>query len=180
MTNVDTGRYSVRPVVPARDARLLHTWVTTDRATFWGMAECTVADVAEIYTWIAEQDHLEAMLILIDDLPVGLLQTYDPYVDEIGGFYDRQPGDLGIHLLLDDDPARHRHTPALLAELIRLMFARAGVRRLVFEPDTRNPRPVALLRRLGATPGPRVHIRTSVFDKPAQFFFLTAPRSDEV
>ena len=72
------------------DAPLLHAWVTQPRARFWGMASRSVEEVAAIYGWIDAQGRLTAWLVPLDGRPVGIVQTYDPFVDEIGDFYDRR------------------------------------------------------------------------------------------
>ena len=105
----------IRPVVAAADKPVLHGWVTEERAVFWGMTDCDLARVQEIYAYIDEQEHLAAYLLLVDDHPVGLLQTYDPEVDEIGQWYDRRPGDVGVHLLLASDPVRAGRTDEVIA-----------------------------------------------------------------
>ncbi|MBM0123844.1 GNAT family N-acetyltransferase [Pimelobacter simplex] len=162
----------VRPVDPAADAALLHAWVTQPRAQFWGMTDHTVEDVALVYGYIQDQPHLAAYLLVVDDHPVGLLQTYDPEVDEIGQWYDRLPGDVGVHLLLADDPRRAGRTPDVIAAGLDFVTHLPGCRRLVFEPDARNSASIALMERLGCTRGPLVELRTSIAEKPAQFFFL--------
>lgn len=171
---------AVRPVDPAADAALLTAWVSAERAAFWGMAGLSPADVEEIYTYIDEQAHLAAYLLVLDDVPVGLLQTYDPQVDEIGGFYDRREGDVGIHLLLADDERRAGRTPEVIAGGLDFVAHLPGCRRLVFEPDARNAASIALMERLGAERGPLVDLRTSISEKPAQFFFLDRDRALEL
>jgi RimJ/RimL family protein N-acetyltransferase len=166
---------AVRPVDPATDAPVLHQWVTEDRAAFWGMADCDVDRVREIYEYIDDQDHLAAYLMVIDDTPVGLLQTYDPEVDEIGRWYDRRPGDVGVHLLLSADPARRGRTAEVVAASLAFVAGQPGCARLVFEPDARNAASLALMERIGAERGPLVELRTSIAEKPAQFFFLPVP-----
>lgn len=170
----------IRPVDPTADAALLHAWVTQPRAAFWGMSDHTVEDVALVYGWIQDQAHLAAYLLLVDHQPLGLLQTYDPAVDEIGEWYDRAPGDVGVHLFLADDPRRAGRTPAVLAAGLDFVAHLPGCRRLVFEPDARNAASVGLLERLGCARGPLVELRTSSAEKPAQFFFLDRERAREV
>ncbi|WP_141015130.1 GNAT family N-acetyltransferase [Nocardioides sambongensis] len=170
-----TTAVTVRPVDPTADADLLHSWVSAERAAFWGMAGMSVTEVAEVYGWIDDQDHLAAHLLLLEGRPVGLLQTYDPFVDEIGGFYERRPGDVGVHLLLADDPARVRRTADVVAGGMRFLFGDPDCRRLVMEPDARNAASVALAERLGAERGPLVDLKTSISEKPAQFFFIPRP-----
>ncbi|NYI45246.1 penicillin amidase [Nocardioides aromaticivorans] len=167
----------VRPVEPAADAALITGWVSVERASFWGMAGLGRAEVEEIYTYIQEQEHLAAYLLVLDDVPVGLFQTYDPQVDEIGGFYDRREGDVGVHLLLADDERRSGRTAEVLAAGLDFVAHLPGCRRIVFEPDARNHASIALMERLGAERGPLVDLRTSISEKPAQFFFLDRDRA---
>lgn len=163
---------SLRPVDPATDAAMLHGWVTEERAVFWGMTDCDEARVREIYEYIDEQEHLAAYLFVVDGTPVGILQTYDPEVDEIGEWYDRQPGDVGVHLLLAAVPERAGRTAEVVAAGLAFVFGLPGCTRIVLEPDARNAPSLALMERIGAVRGPLVDMRTSIMEKPAQFYFL--------
>jgi RimJ/RimL family protein N-acetyltransferase len=125
-------------------------------------------EVEAIYAWIAAQPHLAAYLLEIGDEPVALFQTCDPEVDEIGQYYDRRPGDLGVHLLLADHHARAGRTSELLLFFVDTLFADSGVRRLVFEPDARNAASLRRIGLLGAEAGPMVELP----HKTAQFAFL--------
>jgi len=165
--------FTIRPVDPPRDAALLHGWVSQERAAYWGMLDKDVEEVEAIYSYVQEQPHLAAYLVTRDDRPLALFQTYDPAVDEIGGYYDRRPGDVGVHLFLADDPARAGLTPALLELLMDWVFADEAHRRIVAEPDARNAKSVALFVSLGAALGPIVQLP----NKPAQFTFLTRESS---
>lgn len=172
--------FTIRDVRPDADAPLLHSWVTAERAAHWGMRDRTVEEVAEVYGYIAEQRHLRAFLIEFDGLPLALMQTYDPAVDEIGEFYDRQVGDLGVHLFLADDPARAGRTSPMIDYAMLGLFADPSVRRLVLEPDTSNAGSIALLERIGADAGPRVHLALPYLEKDAQFYFITRERWEEL
>jgi penicillin amidase len=166
--------FTLRPVEPERDADVIHGWVTQERAGFWGMQDADRERVVEIYSWIAEQPHLAAYLVHHDGTPLALFQTYDPAVDEIGAHYDRRPGDLGVHILLADDPARAGRTKELMAFLLGYCFADPAVQRLVVEPDVRNTRAVALVERIGGELGPVVDElpMPGGGTKPAQFAVL--------
>lgn len=166
------GDVVVRPMDPYGDAAALHEWTTAERAVFWGMRGMSVDDVAAVYAYIDAQPHLTANALEVGGRAVGILQTYDPFVDEIGEFYDRREGDVGIHLLLDDSSARRGRTGDVIAAALAYVAGLPGMRRLVFEPDARNEASVALLERLGAERGPLVDLKTSISEKPAQFFFL--------
>ncbi|MDP3889668.1 GNAT family N-acetyltransferase [Nocardioides sp.] len=168
---------TLRPVDPDVDAELIHGWVTAPRAVFWGMTDRSVEEVAWVYTYIGDQPNLAAYLLLLGDTPVGLAQTYDPAVDEIGRHYERRPGDLGLHLLLADDPARAGHTDRILEFLVDWAFADSAVQRIVLEPDVRNAPSLALFERIGATLGPRTTLTglPGLPDKEAQFAFIARP-----
>lgn len=161
--------FSVRPVDPAADAALLHSWVSQERARFWGMVGKSVEEVEEIYGYIHDQPHLAAYLVSHDDRPLALFQTYDPEVDEIGRYYDRRPGDVGVHLFLADDPHRAGLTRRMLAWMLAWLLSDERHQRIVAEPDVRNAKSVALFESLGAELGPVVELPA----KPAQFAFLT-------
>lgn len=157
-----------RPVAPATDAPMIHRWVTEPRARFWGMCDADLEEVRAIYTYIDEQPHLAAWLATVDGTPVGIVQTYDPFVDEIGEFYDRRAGDIGVHLFLADHPARAGHTQALLTVAMHSLLTDPQTQRIVLEPDTDNESSLELLTRLGARLGPVVELP----GKTAQFAFL--------
>lgn len=171
---------TVRAVDPTTDIPLLTGWVTAERASFWGMNGLGEEEVRDIYTFIDEQEHLAAYLLVLDGEPVGLFQTYDPEVDEIGEWYDRLPGDVGVHLLLDADPRRAGRTQEVFATGLDFVARLPGCRRLVFEPDARNAPSIAVMERLGCERGPLVDLRTSISEKPAQFFFLDRERALQV
>ncbi|KNX38420.1 GNAT family N-acetyltransferase [Luteipulveratus halotolerans] len=160
---------AVVPVEADRDAELIHSWTSQERAVFWGMLDKPVKEVRDIYAWIQEQPHLAAYLVHADGAPVALFQTYDPFVDEIGEFYDRKAGDVGIHLLIGPGKRGPGVSAALLQGLADWVWSDPAHARIVFEPDARNDKSVAVLHRLGAEIGPQVDLP----HKRAQFGFLT-------
>jgi RimJ/RimL family protein N-acetyltransferase len=155
---------SRRPLDPARDAELIHSWVTEERATFWMMQDHTVDEVREIYTWIHEQPTHHAWLVHSDDDPVALFQDYDPRAEEVGEHYDVQPGDIGVHFMVRPGRAK-----LVMPFLLREVFADPQVRSVIAEPDIRNAKSLALVDRLGFERGPEIQLWT----KPAQLMFLT-------
>lgn len=169
-----------RPVDPAADAPMLHGWVQEDRAEFWGMQEHTLEDVRDTYAWINEQPHLTADVVLLDEEPLALVQTYDPAVDEIGQHYDRQRGDLGIHFFVRPGGRPAGSLEALFGFLADELFADPEVQRIVMEPDVRNEKSIALVHRLADELGPVVELPHPVPGLPpktAQFAFIRRPEA---
>lgn len=154
---------------PARDSALLHSWVVADRARFWMMGQHSVEEVRDIYTWLDEQPTHHVWLVRSWAEPVALFQDYLPTAEEVGEHYDVLPGDLGVHFMLAEaTTARPGFTAAVVGFLMERVFADPAVQRLVVEPDARNEKAVALVRRLGFELGPVVELST----KPAQLAFL--------
>lgn len=163
---------TIRDLDPSADIDLLCGWLHDDRARFWGMVDKPREEIEEIYTWLQEQPHLAAYIVEIDGVPVGLFQTWDPEVDELGEFYDRRTGDLGAHLFLADSPIRKGRTEIVLDYFVENVIVAAGARRIVVEPDATNEASLERLESYGFTRGPVVQLPHKV----AQYAFLELPR----
>ncbi|MFE3636003.1 GNAT family N-acetyltransferase [Streptomyces cellostaticus] len=153
------GTVRVRPLDPVGDARLVHAWVSEERAVFWGMTGLTRAQVADVYTHMATLDTHHAHLVTRDGEPAALLQTYEPGADRVGEVYQVRPGDIGVHVLLAPaGPAGRRPgwTSALLTGVTAYALLGLGRRRIVVDPDVRNTRAVERFRRQGFEQGPAV------------------------
>ncbi|MGW0312906.1 GNAT family N-acetyltransferase [Streptomyces flavidovirens] len=176
------GTVRLVPVDPARDAALLHGWVTEERARFWGMGDATREQVEETYAHLDSLSTHHGYLALRDGVPVALFQTYDPEVDRVSECYDARPEDFGVHILIG--PTRGAapesgFTANLLAVLIGFVFADPRHERIVAEPDALNDKAVARLERTGFTIGPEIVMPEidlpEVFlpEKRARLAFLT-------
>lgn len=153
------GTVRLIPVDPARDAGLLHGWVTEERARFWGMGDATREQVEEIYAHLDSLTTHHGYLVLRDGEPVALFQTYEPEADRVSECYEVLPGDFGVHIFVAPTgvagPERG-FSAHLLAAMIGFVFADPAHQRIVAEPDTRNGKAVARLERAGFTLGPEI------------------------
>lgn len=163
--------FSMRPVRPTDDAPLLHSWVTEERAVFWGMTDKSVEEVRDVYAFLDSLSTHHAYLVHDDDRPVAIFQTYDPEHDPLGECYDVRAGDLGIHLFLAPGDPQPGFTGRLAAWLLEQVFADPSVQRVVAEPDVRNERSLRRMERMGLEPGPVVDLG----HKQAQTYFLDRP-----
>jgi penicillin amidase len=154
------GRVAIVPVRPAEDLDLIYGWVTEERAKFWGMTEHSRDQVLEIYEYLDSLDTHHAFLVLRDQEPVALFQTYQPDADPVGECYDFEPGDIGVHLLVG--PSRGNATPgftgALMGVFAAYLFADPKHLRIVVEPDARNEQAAIRMRRTGFTLGPEIQL----------------------
>ncbi|MFF3857306.1 GNAT family N-acetyltransferase [Micromonospora sp. NPDC002575] len=164
------GEVSVRPVEPARDADVIHDWVTRERSRFWGMRDASRERVREIYEYVDSLATHHAYLVHRDGRPAALFQTYEPAADPVGECYDVRPGDFGVHLLIGppDGGVEPGFTGAVLDTFLAFVLADPARLRVVAEPDARNDRAVARLVRAGFVPGPQIDLP----EKRAQLLFL--------
>ncbi|MFC9268788.1 GNAT family N-acetyltransferase [Streptomyces zhihengii] len=164
------GTVRVLPLDPVADLDVVHGWVTEERARFWGMNGHTREEVREIYEYVGSLPTHHAFLVLLDDEPAALFQTYEPDADPVGECYEVRPGDFGVHLLVAPAAGGHRpgFTWALMLALMAYCFADEKHLRIVVEPDARNEKAIERMVRSGFVRGP-------VIDKPekrAQLAFL--------
>ena len=164
------GTVRIVPVDPPADADLIHSWVTEERARFWGMLGASRERVLEIYDYLDGLATHHAYLVHRDDQPVALFQTYEPEADPVGECYDVQPGDFGLHLLVGPAAGEGERgfTAALLSVLLAYAFSDPSHTRIVAEPDARNDKVIARLVRTGFALGPEIDLP----DKRARLLFL--------
>ncbi|MEU8301554.1 GNAT family N-acetyltransferase [Micromonospora sp. NPDC048909] len=163
------GRFALVPLDPTEHLDTVYVWVTQPRAEFWGMTGYTRDEVREVYEFVDGLTTHHAYLMLLDEVPAGIFQTYEPAADPIGEFYPVRDGDFGIHLFMA--PAAREipgFTGAIAGALTRFVFQEPGRRRIVVEPDARNERALRRWKRLGFTFGAVVQTP----QKPAQLAFL--------
>ncbi|MEV7519916.1 GNAT family N-acetyltransferase [Streptomyces sp. NPDC091371] len=177
------GTVTITPVDPAADSALIHSWVTEERARFWGMGEASRELVQEIYEDVDRRTTHHAFMIARDGEQVALFQTYDCAEDRVSECYEVLPGDVGVHLLIGPTKGavEHGFTAGLLTAFIAFVFSDPATRRVVGEPDARNAKAIALLERTGFTLGPEVELpeidlpEVYLPTKRARLAFLGAP-----
>ncbi|MGX1512750.1 GNAT family N-acetyltransferase [Streptomyces collinus] len=153
------GTVRILPLDPAADAAVVHGWVSEERAAFWGMNGLTRRQVTDVYAHMATLDTHHAFLVVKDDDPAALLQTYDPAADRVSECYDTEPGDIGVHLLLapaGTGGARPGWTAALSGALMAYVLLGLGRTRIVVDPDVDNEKAIARFLKQGFTTGPAV------------------------
>ncbi|MEV0019689.1 GNAT family N-acetyltransferase [Streptomyces tendae] len=153
------GTVRILPLDPAADAAVVHGWVSEERAAFWGMNGLTRRQVTDVYAHMATLDTHHAFLVVKDDDPAALLQTYDPAADRVSECYDTEPGDIGVHLLLapaGTGGARPGWTAALSGALMAYVLLGLGRTRIVVDPDMDNEKAIARFLKQGFTTGPAV------------------------
>jgi RimJ/RimL family protein N-acetyltransferase len=167
------GDIRIAVLDPDGDLDLLHTWVTQDRARFWGLGELTRQELRDTYAFVDSLSTHHAFLLWRDAEAIALVQTYEPEHDPVGEHYAVEPGDVGIHFFLGGRGAPIAGlTTRIVAALAEFVFAEPDARRVVVEPDIGNAAAIARMRRVGFELGPEIELPT----KRAQLAFLTRER----
>lgn len=170
------GELRILPVRPEEDGDLIHSWVSQERARFWGMTDYSRDQVVEVYSFLDSLPTHHAFLLTLGERPVALFQSYDPFHDPVGEAYEPQDGDLGIHLFMApaEEPLPGL-TPRLVLLFIEYLFGSTGAERIIVEPDIRNEKALARLTASGFERGPVIELP----DKQAQLFFLRRQAFEE-
>jgi RimJ/RimL family protein N-acetyltransferase len=144
------GRFSFRPLQVEQDIALVHNWVNRDYAQYWQMQHTSVEQVKAAYTAITQAKHSNAFMGFYNEMPAFLWESYQAMHDPIGKYYEAQPGDYGLHLLVaPPDRPIHSFTYQILRTIIDYMLRDTAVERLIVEPDVRNEKMHVLTKRVG-------------------------------
>lgn len=124
------------------DLALLHEWLQRPHVQRWWTAPETYAEVVDEYLPAIEgSDPTDLYFILLDDQPIGLVQSYllaaDPDDARIVG---ADPGAAGVDLLIADENLTGQ---GLGSELIRrfvseIVFAQPATSHCITDPETGN------------------------------------------
>lgn len=144
------GELAVRRCRPTDDAGVVHAWLSSDHAAFWGMQSLSQPEVADYLRAIADAHTHDAFIGLHDGVRAFLIETYNPAAEAVGGLYTVEAGDRGMHILIapPTQPLRS-FTWAVFALTMDVLFADVRVERVVVEPDIANRGIHALNRRAG-------------------------------
>lgn len=146
----EVGTFSLRPLRIPQDIPLVQDWVTRDYAKYWGMKGKSVQEVEALYREIVRSGHVRAFLGLHDGKPSFLVECYRPSEDILATFYDADPQDRGMHILIA--PAQKRipgFTWHAFTTVLDYLFSDRNTQRVVVEPDIRNEKIHVLNRRAG-------------------------------
>ena len=153
------GVFSIRLLDLESDMPILHDWFNRDYAKFWGLQGKSIDEVRAEYVKITTPAHADAFMGLLNGAPAFLLERYDPSQDLIGGYYQVQPHDCGIHLIVaPPTKVQHNFTWHVFSTVMDFIFSDSGVGRVVVEPDLRNEKMFVLCKRVGFVNGPVVQL----------------------
>ena len=142
------ARYGFRPMTEA-DLPLVGRWLKAPHvARWWDDAGTSLAQIEEHLG----PDTVEPFLILIDDRPIGYLQSYDIHAEAGHPYQDQPAGTIGIDLSIGEaDLVGKGHGPRIVDAFVRRLF-QAGVARVVIDPDPANTAAIRAYAKAGFVP----------------------------
>lgn len=174
--------FTLRRFDPLTDSALLHGWVNTERASYWGMLGCTHQQVRDAYEALEADPHHHVLLGLKTGsehesaaTPAFLLEHYAPEHSVLAGRYVHQHGDVGMHLLLagpGTDGPLPGFSAAVMEAALAHLFSDPAVLRVVVEPDAANTAIHSLNSRLGFRAQHRIELPAGD-DTPAKTALLS-------
>ena len=154
MCNLRDGRtgahaYAFRPVSEG-DLPLVRNWLCLPHvARWWSDAD---KQIAELRRTLVDKG-FDAHLMLLDDRPVGYLQSYDASSGAEGTDPIWPPGTRGLDLFIGEVWALGQgHGSAFVRHFTRQLLATPGVRQVIADPEARNGRSIRCFERAGFRP----------------------------
>lgn len=144
--------FEFRHVDPDHDAALLHEWLSRPRAAAWHLVGASPDAVTREYRRMDREPSETAWLVRENEVPVALVETYDPACSPVAGVFPVRDGDAGLHLFMapTSQPVSGT-TRAVMSAALDLLWADPAVRRVIVEPDVRNHAVRAVNARAGFT-----------------------------
>lgn len=154
--------FSLRRLDLAQDLQRFTNWMNQPRvAEFWE-EQGDVDKQRRYIEQVLADPHKDPLIACFDDIPFAYFEVYWAQEDRLGPYYDAEPFDRGLHLLVGEtDFLGSRFAHAWLSGIFHFMFLDDDrTRRLVGEPRADN---AAILKYIQRMPGWR---KVKEFDFP--------------
>ncbi|MER8691780.1 acetyltransferase [Mesorhizobium opportunistum] len=137
--------YDFRPVTE-KDLPMIAGWLAEPHvAQWWDDPETEIAEIRGHIDSIS----VEPLIIELDGIPIGYLQTYDPHLEDDHPYADQPFGTLGIDVSIGRPELVGRgHGSAIVRQFVEQLFEE-GVPRVIIDPDPANVRAIRAYEKAG-------------------------------
>ena len=141
---------SFRQATLERDLGRLHAWLGSDHVQpYWQLDLPLVAFRDRLATKLAD-GHLTPYIGCLDHVPMSYWEPYWAAEDDVAKYYDADPADGGIHLLVGpDEYLENGYARPLLRAVVAMQFRHPETERVIAEPDVRNERAIRVFEQCG-------------------------------
>lgn len=152
--------FTFRSLALPTDTDLLHSWIATEHAAFWGMPHASKAEIFEEYSALQNLPDYRIAFGMRKGAERFLIETYDPAFSPLADVYPAVSGDRGLHFLCPKPTVPEAgFTLCAFESAIKHIFTDPFVERIIVEPDIQNKAIQALNARVGFQPFGPVQLR---------------------
>jgi len=133
-----------------RDLGRLHTWLNSEHVLPYWTQDDPLPQVRDTIRERADDDDQTLYIGYLDHTPMSYWESYWATQDRIGAYYDADPADQGIHLLIGPpEYLGQGYATPLVEAMVEFQFRHAETDRIVTEPDARNERAIRVFENCG-------------------------------
>lgn len=144
---------SFRQVSLERDLERLHAWLNSEHVLPYWQLNDPLPEFRETLIEKIADDHMTPYVGYLDHVPMSYWESYWAADDEIAEYYDAEPADQGIHLLIGpSEYLGHGYAEPLVRAVTEMQFCHQETDRIVTEPDSRNERVIHVFEQCGFEP----------------------------
>jgi acetyl CoA:N6-hydroxylysine acetyl transferase len=139
-----------REVDPERDLGRLHTWLNSEHVLPYWEQNDPLPQVHETIRERAANPNQTLYIGYLDHTPMSYWESYWAAEDRVADYYDADPADQGIHLLIGPtEYLGQGYAAPLLRAMVEFQFQHPETDRVVTEPDARNERAIHVFEKCG-------------------------------
>ena len=168
---------SFRKATVGDDLYRVHDWMNRDHVIpFWDLAR-PVEGIRDYIEENINDAHQIPYIGCLDGEPMSYWEAYSVPGDIVGRYYDADPADRGVHLLIGPPEYLGRGLALpLLRAMTAFQFSYPHTQRIVAEPDARNERMIHVFERCGYVKQKEIDLP----DKRAALMFCDKVAFDEL
>lgn len=138
-----------RPV-GIQDVDMLHRWMHQEHVIpFWKRNLSFTEYKRHLQEFLAD-DHQQLYIGSLDQTAMSYWETYWVKEDILGNYYDYDPADQGVHLLIGPPEFLGKgYATPLLQAITFLLFQQDQTQKVVAEPDVRNEKMIHVFEKCG-------------------------------
>lgn len=143
---------SFRQVRLEQDLDMLFQWMHEPHVIpFWNLA-LPYAEYREHLRKFLADPHQALHIGSLDGVPMSYWETYWAQQDIVGQYYDADPEDQGVHLLIGPPSYLGKgYALPLLKAMVSRLFQHEPTEKVVAEPDIRNEKMIHIFKQCGFT-----------------------------
>lgn len=147
---IHMGDLSLRLLNLDKDFPTICRWVKQPNAHFWGMQNMTNEEIYATYQDFQDSTHTDVYIGLHNGNPVFLMESYDPFSNEIIEHYSAATHDRGMHFFIGAAiKPIHNFSFAVISVIVDFLLSQPKIKRVIVEPDILNEQIHILNKRVG-------------------------------